>query len=469
MFGRQALLSELEDELIAPGLQQVRVVAPAGLGKRRMAGALLDRLVSEGRRGIRVQPDPWDVAVPLGAIQRAATQLLELPCEPMNVDDLLDAGRDRRLNEPTLYGLADLFNLGRPAGVSIDERRLRRARAWQTLVDQTARGRPVALLFEDFERMDGATRELVQALAARSSDAPVAMLITHRPEYVALWPPGLREVRLEGLPLPDLKELALEFSDGELDDATQERLVDACEGNPLHLQQLVAFHRSHPDSEPPRSLADMIAVRAGRLPDPLGRVLQAAAVRGDRVDEEVLGHLLPPAIPVRAALQALCSRAFLKDDADGRRFVHPYIRQVVYTAIPAGIRSEFHRRLAHDLKGRSASPVVLAHHFWHSDEAREDALPGLIAAGEWALSVLEEEGAMQAFRNALRLLGHPSDQEQEPQVRTAWMRAVFGLVTALARSGEPEEARLLRRSALEEAAQAGWHAEAARLEVTALA
>jgi predicted ATPase len=186
------------------------------------------------------------------------------------------------------------------------------------------------------------------------------------------------------------------------------------------------------------------------------------------VDEEALGHLADADIPVRDALEALCSRCFLVNGADGRRFVHPYLRQVIYTAIPAGIRGELHSRLAHYLDERSTSPVVLAHHYWHSDQAREEALPELIAAGEWALSVLEEEGAIQAFRHALRLLGRPAQEQAEPELRAAWMRSVFGLVTALARSGERDEAKLLRSSAVDEAAQAGWHAEAARLEVTAI-
>lgn len=466
-FGHQALLEELEASLVRPGLQRLRVVGAPGVGKRRIAGTLIGRLASEGRRGVSVQPDPWDVAEPLGAVQRAATQLLELPCEPMHVDDLLDAGRDRGLDDATVYGLADLFNLGKPAGVSLDDRRLRRARAWQTLVSHVAAERPVALLFEDFDRMDGATRELVLALAAQSLEAPVALLLTLRPEYVALWPMGFLEVRPPPLARADLEELALEFSEGGLTDEAVGRVVDACGANPLHLQQLVAFLRAHPGTEPPRGLADMIAVRAGRLPPALHGVLQAAAVLGDAVDEESLQELTGAVGWVREAVEALATRAYFAPGADGTRFVHPYVRQVIYSAVPAGIRAELHTRAAEHLRQRSASPVVLAHHLWHSEASRERALPELIAAGEWALSVLEEEGATLAFRRALKLLPRPRAETQDADLRAAWMRAVFGLVTALARSGDRDEARLLVGSAVEEAASAGWHAEAARLEVTA--
>jgi len=81
---------------------------------------------------------------------------------------------------------------------------------------------------------------------------------------------------------------------------------------------------------------------------------------------------------------------------------------------------------------------------------------------------MEEEGAILAFRRALKLLPRPRADQVDEDFRAAWMRAVFGLVTALSRSGDREEARLLRNSAVEEAAQAGWHAEAARLEVTSM-
>lgn len=465
-FGNHALLEDLERFLIAPGLRRIRIVGPPGQGKRRLGQTLLGRLASEGRRGVAVQPDPWDVAEPLGAVQRAATELLGLPCEPMHLDDLTEAGSEAKLDEATQYGLADLFNLGKPAGVSVVERRQRRARAWRTLVIQAAQDRPTALLFEDFDRMDGATRELVMALAAQPSDASIALLLTHREEHIALWPGGFREIPLGALSEEDLEELALEWSDGELEGDPLDDVIQGSGGNPLHLQQLVAFVRSHPGVRPPSGLADMIAVRAGRLPAPLLSLLQAAAVVGDVVDAELLAQLVPMAVDVKEAITALVSQTFFQAGAEGTRFAHPYLRQVIYAGIPAGVRAELHGRVADRLETESAGRVLRAHHRWHAGSDRDAALGELIAAGEWALSVLEEEGAVLAFRRALRLLGPPRAEVTDPARRGAWLRSLFGLVAALGRSGDREGSRLLLSSAVDEAAEAGWHAEAARLEVS---
>jgi hypothetical protein len=131
--------------------------------------------------------------------------------------------------------------------------------------------------------------------------------------------------------------------------------------------------------------------------------------------------------------------------------------------MPAGIRAALHSGVARHLRQLGARPEPLAHHLWHSEASREEALPLLISAGEWALSVLEEEGAILSFRRALKLLPRPQAAAEDPDLRAAWVRSVSGLVTALARSGDQQEARLILGSAVQEAHAAGWRAEEARL------
>ncbi len=467
LVGYQELLTELEAELVRPGLRLLRFVGPPGVGRRRVAGTLLGRIASEGRRGIVVRPDPWELAEPLGAIQRASTELLELPCEPMVLEDLAESVQPRNFAEAHLHGLADLYNLGKPGGLGIDERRVLRAEAWRELVLTEARRRPTALFFEDFDRMDGASRELVQSLSTSDTDANLAILLSHRPEFVALWPPGFREISLTGLSSKETEELALELCDGDLEDDEITWLAKRSGGNPLHLIQLLAFYRSNRISEPPRGLADIIAVRMNALPSEMRAVLQVAAVIGDAVIPESIAEISTLGEAARQAMVALVSRTFLVQSTAGLRFMHPHVRQVVYAAIPAGIRAEIHGRVARHLAGAGNSPLLRAHHLWQSEVAREDALPELIAAGEWALTVMDEEGAGQAFRRALGLLPSPSAHVTDPDLRNAWMRVIFGLTSTLARSGSRTEAKALLESARDSAAAAGWHAEAARLEITA--
>ncbi len=467
LVGYQELLTELEAELVRPGLKLLRFVGPPGVGRRRVAGTLLGRIASEGRRGIVVRPDPWELAEPLGAIQRASTELLALPCEPMGLEDLTEAVQSLNFAEAHIHGLADLYNLGKPGGLGIDERRVLRAEAWRELVLTEARRRPTALFFEDFDRMDGASRELVQSLSTSDTDANLVILLSHRPEFVALWPPAFREIVLTGLSSAESEELALELCDGELEDDEITWLSERSGGNPLHLMQLLAFYRSNRISEPPRGLADVIAVRMNALPPDMRAVLQVAAVVGDAVNPEVVSEISTLGDPARQALTALVSRTFLIKATGGLRFVHPHVRQVVYVSIPAGIRAEIHGRVARHLAGAGSSPLLRAHHLWQSEVAREDALPELIAAGEWALTVMDEEGAGQAFRRALGLLGSPSAGVTDPEHRHAWMRVIFGLSSTLARSGSRVEAKAILESARDSAAAAGWHGEAARLEVTA--
>jgi hypothetical protein len=110
---------------------------------------------------------------------------------------------------------------------------------------------------------------------------------------------------------------------------------------------------------------------------------------------------------------------------------------------------------------------MLAHHGWHSDHP-ERSLAALLEAGERALDLLDEESAAEAYRRALRLLPPPGQADGDPGSRTLWVRVVHGLTRSLAQGGDVEAARLLKESAQEKAAAAGWHAEAARLEIIPL-
>ena len=462
IVGNEALLERMEGLVSRPELSLVRFVGPPGAGKRRVANALLGRIASEGRRCIPVQPDPWGHPEPLSAIQQATTRLLDLPCEPMSTDDLRAALGDLPMTRDTLMGLADLYGLGTAAGEA-ETRRVRRARAWRALVVELSRRRPTTLLFEDFDRMDGATRELVLALAAGESASPVAVVVTHRPELLALWPPGFHEVPITGLSRAEAQILALEITDGQIDADTAWRAVGASQGNPLHLIQLVAFLRSENRTEPPTRLADLVGARLSGLPFDLKALLQQAAVLGETVDPEALAWLAPDGVPVREMLSALQSRTFLASTADGIRFMHPYIRQVVYASIPAGIRAEIHGLVAAYHAHHTASAAMLAHHGWNSDHP-ERSLGALLEAGERALDLLDEESAAEAYRRALRLLPSPGQADGDPGSRALWVRVVQGLTRSLAQGGDLEAARLLKESAQEKAAGAGWHVEAARLE-----
>ena len=77
---------------------------------------------------------------------------------------------------------------------------------------------------------------------------------------------------------------------------------------------------------------------------------------------------------------------------------------------------------------------------------------------------LEEKAAFARFRRALRRSPGPESGAGAGPGRARWVRIVSGLATALHRSGESDEARLLIETSRDRARHAGWRTEAARLK-----
>jgi hypothetical protein len=241
------------------------------------------------------------------------------------------------------------------------------------------------------------------------------------------------------------------------------RLIEAAQGNALHLLQGAAQLRARPEGVLPPDLADLVAARVATLPPPLAAALRAAAVLGDDLDAASLERTVSGAVPATVLLDALVSRSFLTRQPEGHRFVHPHLGQLVGDGIPAPERAGLHLRVADDLAGREGSASRLSYHLWHSSKP-ERAIEPLLAAGERCLLALSDAAAQSAFQRALSLLPGPGGPEVTLEQRGQWLRAVRGLVLALAAGGEPESAGTVQSSTASLAEAAGWHVEAALLE-----
>lgn len=468
-MGLATRMSYLEHAASGDGFRVFRFEGPAGIGKSRTAEELMSRLAAEGRRPVKVTPDPSDVTESLAAIQRLATQLLGLPCEPVSADDLATplqkvgcAGHDA--------GFCELFALGPTTAGNepVADRRLKRAEAWRQLVTQAARRQPLVMLVEGMDRLDGASRELILALAAMDTDAPFTLILTHGEGFFALWPEQCEHVELEGLEPEAAKNLARRFSRGRLSDAQIRSAVDRAGGNPLCLRELLAYMVSFSDREPPAQLADMIAQRVLRLVPEVLFCLQNAAVLSDMLDPSILsdlvqaqGYAFTPA-EVRYLLEVLGSAGYLTLGPAGWVFTHRLYRQVVYAGIPAMIKAGMHRHAAFLLSKQGGSDALLAHHFWEAEEPAH-ALPHLVSAAGRALDLLDEETAEMYYRRALEGVKGPDSTLTEAHGR-AWVEAVCGLVKTKRQSGQDDEADSLLDAARRRLTRVGWEKALDRIE-----
>lgn len=202
-------------------------------------------------------------------------------------------------------------------------------------------------------------------------------------------------VAAAGLAASDLAPLALS-------------LHDQTEGHPLFLTELtreLLQARGASVRRVPRGVREVIDARLNRLPSTCATVLQHAAVIGRAFGFDVLSRLLEPLSPetCRDALAQARTASLIdeaaspRDDPDGFQFSHALVRDALYDAMPAHLRSALHQRIARVLEALHADDLTpclsaLAHH-WH-------------AAGKAGDGVKAVEYATRAARHASAMLAH---------------------------------------------------------------
>jgi class 3 adenylate cyclase/tetratricopeptide (TPR) repeat protein len=327
LVGRADELALLESEVDAAvrdrACRLVTVCAPAGVGKSRLAQELLARVDAD---------------------------VLSARCVPYG-DGI------------TFLPLREL--LGEVAGGSNDEIFLDVRRRLQ----EKARQRPLLVCIEDVHWAQPAFLDLLEYVHGWARDAPITLLCLARPELYDLRPrwPG-RMLTLEPLSTRESESL-LDALD--VPAAARARIVDAAEGNPLFLEQMVAMLADEaPADEMPPTIHALLTARLDRLEPFEQSVLQRAAVVGKDFSRNAVVELSPEdeRAEVAATLLSLTRKELVRPDHsgfaddDGFRFRHALIRDAAYAEVPKGVRTELHARFAAWLEPREATPELVGYH-----------------------------------------------------------------------------------------------------------
>ncbi len=306
------------------------VVGEPGIGKSRLvaeletiAGTVLSGHCREYGEGITLWPLREAVARALGA--RSASELaaeLEIPAIAV-----------RRV--VAAVGLAD----GEP-GEDTEW-------AFLQFAGALARRGPLALVVDDVHWAEPALLDLLRDLVTRLRDAPLLLVWVGRSEL---------DERGVGLTLAPLSATASEsllatLGGGRLPPPEQRRIAEAAGGNPLFLEQLVAYvgERRGADVLPP-ALHALLAARLDRLDVTERSALALGAVAGDTFTADSV-HALAAGI-TRAEVERACERLGERDllvpgpRRGTLRFRHTLIRDVAYASLAKSARARLHERHA---------------------------------------------------------------------------------------------------------------------------
>ena len=270
--------------------------------------------------------------------------------------------------------------------------------------------RPLVLLIDDLQWAEPALHDVLEHILTLGR-GPILLVTVARPELEEANPdwlarPGASLVRLDALNVIDattlLDHLAPEMPPGPV----RERILATSEGNPLFVEQFVAFvadqvevdeHRLDDRSESalpiPPTISMLLGARLDRLSEADRRVLECAAVVGRTFWRGALAELLPdpelPGLPGRLA--QLGRRDLIRRDRshapgdEAFHFRHLLIRDAAYGAIPKRERAELHERFAGWLEGRAvgdsgALGLIVGYHLEQAYRYRVELSDGVPAA-----------------------------------------------------------------------------------------
>jgi class 3 adenylate cyclase/tetratricopeptide (TPR) repeat protein len=466
LVGRETELRRLRDAFEQAGAdrscQLFTILGAAGVGKSRLAAEFLsslnDALVVRGRclpygEGITYWP--------------VAEVVRQLPA--VRLDSATENGIEALLGEERLAAKEEI------------------ARAFRKLLEAVASETRLVCVFDDVHWGEQTFLDLVEHVADLSRDAPILLLCIARPELLDArpgWAGGKTNstsVLLEPLAFDEAAQMIASIA--QLDEKTRARILDAAEGNPLFVEQMVALvaDSSGDAVTVPPTIQALLSARLEQLDGAERIVLQRGAVEGRIFHQSAVQALAPEESQLTTRLTSLVRKELVRPDKaqfpgeDAFRFRHVLIRDVAYDALPKSTRAELHERFAEWLHGREGDLLepeeLLGFHLEQAHRCRVDlglvddktvllgrqAAGRLASAGRRAFDRSDMPAAINLLERAIAVLAEddPVRLQQLPLLGQAlvesgaWQRAKAVLDEATDRGRATGDRRVVAEAAVE--------------------
>jgi class 3 adenylate cyclase/tetratricopeptide (TPR) repeat protein len=459
--GRDAEMARLTDSLAGVrgegGATILTVVGDAGVGKSRLIREFASA-VAHGAHVVRGRCLPYGDGItfwPFAEVVRGVADIgsddgLETAINKIAtlVDEL---GLEERDRAPVVDRVAAAMGLAQgqfPVAELF----------WgaRKLLESLAREQPLVMIIDDIHAAEPTLLDLLDHLVDAVESAPILLLCSARHELLdrhAGWSESHRDRLLVLEPLTDgetgrmIGEL---LGRAGLSDEVVGRIVEAAEGNPLFVEQMVSMLIDNgtlrregdrwvatdigADFVVPPSIHALLAARLDDLAEDERRVVEPASVVGLLFAEDAVEHLIDTTrrsmLPVH--LRALVQKQFVRpdrlDDEDAFRFGHQLIRDTAYGSLLKRERVVLHQRFVewadriNKARGRETEfEEILGYHLEQAYRYRtelgpldEDAVDlgvrasiRLASAGRRALA----RGDFPAASNLLDRAAHARDEQ----------------------------------------------------------
>lgn len=467
LVGRSAELALLRDYLHAAAAgsgRSVAIIGEAGIGKTRLAAALLDDAQASGTAVHAVRCHSFNTSTPYtpwGDLLRALCAIPPNAGQAERQERLSSALEDAGVNaDDWLPILADLVRVRVDDNVIVrgldpQQRQERRFELVLTLLRAAARRYPagLVLLFDNLHWADQVSRELWRYVAAHIADDAILLLGLLRADPA---PNNEPDARIEHVFLGELDSESsaalIEQIKPHLPADLRAAIINRAAGNPLFLEELLRAvgNAGAAVDTLPDSLSGLLLARLDRLDERSRSLLRIAAVIGQRFPIDVLQSLRPEEYNhLIQQLLHLDAQDLTSTERESPERVHLFrhalLQEVAYQSLLYARRRELHRKIGEYLerrhhetlvrlqseyertrtmplvqigrngsvlsqaaRGDNAAIFLLAHHYRLSDNPTA-AVPYLLLAGHTARDDYANEQAVQYYRWALEQIDDPSD------------------------------------------------------------
>ncbi len=407
-----ATLEQARQSAHAGAGRVVLIKGEAGIGKSRLAQELLNRLVNGDLRQMEFLGSAFSRNSPLHPViaELARTAQISPDDTPQRKREKLDAMLNAEPGTPatttaTLASLLSLPAMPQDPPPDPDAHRHKR-RTLEVIVDRIfrfAREQPLLLLCEDAQWFDPTTRELMDALVAKSARHAVLTVVTFRPEFTPNWLrwPHATELALQRLDHDSAAAMVGEVAKRgtELQSELVHKILERSDGNPLYIEELTSavldanLRATAPECASniaiPATLQELLIARLHCVSP--HEVAQIGAAIGREFSQDLLEAVASIELSVlHGTLERLVSADLLYRSASPAGtvyvFKHDLVQEAAYETLLFAQRRDLHRRIAVALERRfpatvETQPELLAEH-WERAEAFEIAIKYRKQAGE---------------------------------------------------------------------------------------
>jgi class 3 adenylate cyclase/tetratricopeptide (TPR) repeat protein len=442
--------------------QVVLIAGEAGIGKSRLAVALMERLGGEPDTRLRYfcSPQHTDSALYpiIGQMERAAGLThSDTPQARLDKLDAVLAETSTSIEDVALFAeMLSLPNDGRYPALELapQQRRERMLNALVSQMEVLTRQGPVLMIFEDAHWIDPTSLEALGRVVDRIQTLRVLLIVTFRPEFD---PPWIGQLHVTAVTINRLTQRQVRaMIDGVVGDRLlpadiRQDIIERTDGIPLFIEEMTkavletesegAARRTvaavpSPALAVPASLHASLMARLDRL-GPAKEVAQIGATIGREFSHSLVTAVIQkPEAELRSSLDRLIQAGLLFRQGVPPHatylFKHALVQDAAYGTLLREPRRALHARVADVLESQFTEiaqnqPELLAR---HCSEA------GLIekAAGLWGKAgqrSLARSALVEAVAQLTRALDQIATLPATPALRREQIKLQVALITPL--------------------------------------